>query len=72
MNQSVVSIGMLHGKVVNALDLLLEVVEAIETKTIIQTVSQPEPPKKKGGKRGGRPPGSKNKTAEAPLGATGD
>jgi hypothetical protein len=68
MNQSVVSIESLEEKISKALNLLGEVVVDIDTKTIVQTVSQPEPPKKvkKGGKKAGRPAGSKNKTAEAP------
>lgn len=67
MNQ-VVTIEELKEKIVKASNLLVEVVVAIENKTIVQTVSEPEPVKKakKGGKRAGRPAGSKNKTAEVP------
>lgn len=66
MNQSVVSIESLEEKISKALNLLGEVVVDIDTKTIVQTVSQPVPSKKTG-KRSGRPAGSKNKTAEAPA-----
>jgi len=65
MDHSVVNIGVVKGKVISAIETLKEVVQDIETKTIVQTLSTPEPPKK-AKKGGGRPRGSKNKTAEAP------
>jgi hypothetical protein len=71
MINQVVTIESLKEKIITASNLLVEVVVAIENKTIVQTVSTPEPPKKTA-KKGGRPRGSKNKSAEAPLPDSGD